>query len=151
MPGDKKNNVKAKRSKKNKGRYKKILTEGDWVDKNKKAFSPGAILSVTHGLLLCELDELYEILGHLTGEHPHTHQILRFMRECEDYLNKTFPEIMASFRPVNGKDDALLFVNDLNEKFGKVLVGHMPDGIKHVSIDPVLEAEQIRGRLDGQK
>lgn len=97
------------------------------------------------GVLLCELDELYEILKHLTGESPYTHQIPRFLEECEAYVKKTFPEIAAMFRPVHGKDEALLFVKELDEKFGKVLVDQVPDGIKHVSMDPILEIDEMSG------
>jgi len=67
-----------------------------------KDFDLGDILSVTTGRLvsLRHVTGIYEILGHMTGEAPYTHQLGRFMDECRPHLLRQHPGLVA----VTGED-----------------------------------------------
>ena len=66
----------------------------------KRVFSLGTVLSVTTGRLLSPakrgdngIRHCYELLGHMTGEAPCTHQLSRFAEECKPWLFRWFPEL----------------------------------------------------------
>ena len=58
-----------------------------------KAFSLGVILSVTTGVLLTGMGEVYRILGFMTGETLVTHQLPRASRECSPELLRQHPQL----------------------------------------------------------
>lgn len=66
-----------------------------------KTFPLGVVLTVTTGRLLTKsksqndngIGDLYDILGHMTGDSPFTHQLGRFAAECKPWLYRWFPEI----------------------------------------------------------
>jgi hypothetical protein len=58
-----------------------------------RRFSLGAVLSVISGRLLCELDELYQVLNFLTGQSIYTHQIPRAFRVCAPYVATQHPDL----------------------------------------------------------
>ena len=66
-----------------------------------KRFSLGTVLSVTTGRLLTEpkgerdngISDMYELLNHMTGDLPYTHQLVRFAGECKPWLLRWFPEL----------------------------------------------------------
>jgi hypothetical protein len=68
-----------------------------------KRFPVRVLLTVTTERLLtqpqCEnnngIGDLYDILGHMTGESPFTHQLPRFNQECRPWLLRWFPELAA--------------------------------------------------------
>lgn len=66
-----------------------------------KQFPLRDILSVTTGRLLTKargphdngISALYALLGWMTGDAPFTHQLPRFIEECEPWLLRWFPEL----------------------------------------------------------
>lgn len=58
------------------------------------------VLTVTTGKLLTApagddngIGDLYDILEHMTGERPFTHQLGRFAKECKPWLCRWYPEL----------------------------------------------------------
>lgn len=64
-----------------------------------KTFGIGAILSVTGESMVCDIGDIYEILGWLTGEDLMTHQLPRAARESEDFLREQFPDLATVDTP----------------------------------------------------
>lgn len=68
---------------------------------NTRRFPLRVLLTVTTGRLLTEqkaeddngIQDLYEILGHMTNDSPFTHQLPRFGEECRPWLLRWFPEL----------------------------------------------------------
>jgi hypothetical protein len=60
-----------------------------------RAFNVGAILTVIGGPFMCDIGEIYGLLGWMTGEDLMTHQLPRASRECEGFLRATFPDLTA--------------------------------------------------------
>mgnify|MGYP003405309659 FL=1 len=58
-----------------------------------KSFKIGAILTVTTGILLCDVGGLYEILNHLTGDNLFTHQLPRAATWAAPKLLAQFPAL----------------------------------------------------------
>lgn len=66
-----------------------------------KTFKLRTILTITTGCLLTErkgpqdngISDLYELLEHMTGTPPFTHQLGRFSEECKPFLLEQFPEM----------------------------------------------------------
>ncbi len=76
--------------------------QGDMRD-----FPLRVVLTVTTGRLLTEgsgpddngIGDLYEILGHMTGDSPFTHQLPRFGDECKPWLLRWYPELKTVVVP----------------------------------------------------
>lgn len=68
---------------------------------NIRVFPLRVVLTVTTGRLLTKsqgerdngIGDLYEILGHMTGESPYTHTLGRFSDECKPWLLRWYPEL----------------------------------------------------------
>ncbi len=60
-----------------------------------KIFSLGAVLSVTTGLMLCDMGELYDILNHLLTDDLMTHQLPRALRACAPGLARQHPQLVG--------------------------------------------------------
>jgi hypothetical protein len=68
-----------------------------------KRFPLRVVLTVTTGRLLTEprgprdngIDDLYEILSWMCNESVYTHQLGRFGDECQPWLFRWFPELVA--------------------------------------------------------
>lgn len=66
-----------------------------------KRFGVRTILTCTTGRFLClpkgaddnGIGDLYELLGFMTDDSPHTHQLGRFSDECKPWLLRWFPEL----------------------------------------------------------
>lgn len=58
-----------------------------------KTFDLGTVLTVTTGRLLTDIDNLYDILGFMTGESLFTHQLPRASVACKGPLLEKFPEL----------------------------------------------------------
>ncbi len=107
-------------------------------------FHLGAVLSMTTGRLLCQMDDLYKLAQHLAGEPVWTHQLPRVGREAKPHLLAQFPALAA----VTGDDvTPENFAAWLYERIGEhgewFDVEPMP-AEAHESIDPISElAEKV--------
>lgn len=59
----------------------------------KKRFHLGNIISITHGRLLCSMDNVYKILDFLTGASLFTHQLPRAAESCTPALLEQVPAL----------------------------------------------------------
>jgi len=107
-------------------------------------FHLGAVLSMTTGKLLCQIDDIYKIAQHLAGQPVWTHQLGRVMTESKQHLLAQFPALVA----VTGNEvTAENFASWLYERVaehGEFLdVAPMPEHA-HEHIDPISElAEKV--------
>lgn len=68
---------------------------------NIRSFPLRVVLTVTTGKLLTKgknpddngIGDMYDLLGHMTGEPPHGHQLGRFADECNPWLLRWYPEL----------------------------------------------------------
>lgn len=67
-------------------------------------FHLSAILSVTTGVLVCEMDSLYRIINYLTGDDISTIGLLSAAEPCKAALLEQLPQLAAiDARGVNGQ------------------------------------------------
>lgn len=107
-------------------------------------FHLGAVLSMTTGKLLCQMDDIYKLAAHLAGEPVWTHQLPRVGREAKPHLLEQFPALV----PVTGDevtpDNFAAWLHARVSEHGEWLdVTPMPADA-HKSIDPLSElAEKV--------
>jgi hypothetical protein len=90
---------------------------------NTKPFGVEVLLTVTTGRLLTKctadgngIEDLYDILGWMTGDDPFTHQLGRFAEECKPWLLHWLPELAAAgTQEQMGRLDALLDATGRND------------------------------------
>lgn len=99
-----------------------------------RAFSIADVLTITTGHLHGEMDGVYEILSHMTGDTLFTHQLLRAMRVCGPVLRERFPHL-----PTDGHHPELAATSQTFE------VPPLPEGAWE-SKDPVAEAVELVGK-----
>ena len=58
-----------------------------------KTFPLAQVLSVTTGRLLCDMDGIYEILNHITGDNLFTHVLPRACRFAAPLILEDHPEL----------------------------------------------------------
>lgn len=62
----------------------------------KETFTLGQVLTVTTTRLVCDIDDLYKILSHITGDSIYTHQIPRALRFAGPLLIAAHPELAVA-------------------------------------------------------
>jgi hypothetical protein len=120
-----------------------------------KAFGIGAILSITGEAMMCDIGDIYELLGWMTRESLMTHQLPRASRECEGFLRETFPDLAAIEVPA-WSETAGWNALDNDGKMGRITawldtlpgeptreVPRLPEG-DHTYIDPFSELRMMR-------
>lgn len=120
-----------------------------------KTFGIGAILSITDGAMMCDLGEVYGILGWLTGESLMTHQLPRASRESEGFLREQFPDLAAVKAPEWGETPGWDAMSN-EQKQGCITawldglglgatreVPHLP-AEDHTYIDPLAELKMMK-------
>lgn len=66
-----------------------------------KSFPVVVVLTVTTGRLLCEMEDVYDILNFMTGDNLFTHQLPRASDQCSPWLLKWYPELAEAGIPAN--------------------------------------------------
>lgn len=126
-----------------------------------KTFGIGAVLSITSEAMVCDIGEIYEILGWLTNEPGlMTHQLPRAARESEDFLREQFPDLAAVDMPKwsevpgweamgNEAKKAVIseWLDDLASRLGATREVPRLPAEDHTSIDPIAEIKMIRPDL----
>lgn len=99
-----------------------------------KQFHVGDLLSVTTGRIVARrhVDALYDLLGHMTGDSPFTHQLPRFGDECKPWLYRWFPELESV-------DDGIL---------GDMIDIHGPEKGCETWVDAMVSSRGIREWYD---
>ena len=106
-------------------------------------FPIGAILTVTHGKLMCDIGQVYKILNFMTGDNLYTHQLSRVFEECKPAIMRQHPHLTDWIDDVDG-GNVLARLADAERQFGKSLpIATLADG-DHERIDALSElAERI--------
>ena len=126
-----------------------------------KTFRIGAILSITSEAMVCDIGDIYDILGWLTNEPGlMTHQLPRAARESEDFLREQFPDLAAVDMPKwsevpgweamdNEAKKAVIteWLDDLAAHLGATREVPRLPAEDHTSIDPLAEIKMIRPDL----
>lgn len=107
-------------------------------------FHLSAVLSMTTGRLLCQMDDLYRIAAHLAGEPVWTHQLGRVITESRPHLLSQFPHLAAVTGEDVTPDTVAAWLYDRVGEHGEWFdVTPMPADA-HESIDPLSElAEKV--------
>lgn len=107
-------------------------------------FHLGAVLSMTTGKLLCQMDDIYRIAQHLAGEPVWTHQLGRVMTESRPHLLAQFPALASVTGEAVTPDNFAAWLCERVSEHGEWFdVAPMPDHA-HESIDPIIElAEKV--------
>lgn len=71
-------------------------------NETEKQFDLGAVLTVTTGVMLTTIEELYKILNHMTGDDLFTHQLPRASRACAPELLHQHPDLPTEVSPPLG-------------------------------------------------
>lgn len=114
-----------------------------------RSFSLAAVLTVTTGRLLCDIGQVYDVLGYMTGEPLMTHQLPRASRECEGPILAQHPDLAAIEVPEWANDAATVerFLLSLRSSYGESRVLQPLASDDHTSIDPIEELRMMRPDL----
>lgn len=107
-------------------------------------FHLGAVLSMTTGKVLCQMDDIHKIAAHLAGGPVWTHQLGRVMTESKPHLLAQFPALAAVTGEDVTPDNFVPWLYERVVEHGEFMdVAPMPAGA-HESIDPISElAEKV--------
>lgn len=110
----------------------------------KKTFKLESVLSSVKGILLCSIDEVYEVLNFLTGDNLFTHQLPRAGKVCRIPVFKQHPFL----KEINTDD---INTNNWQEKLAEIKSKY-PNQIElspianWTHLDPVEELEDMVGK-----
>lgn len=68
---------------------------------NQKTFPLAVVLTATTGRLLCKMDDVYEILNHVTGDNLFTHVLPRAFKFASPLIKAEHPNLAAAETPEN--------------------------------------------------
>jgi hypothetical protein len=112
---------------------------GDNQVTTSKTFPLASVLSVTTGVLLCDIGKLYEILNFMTGDNLFTHQLPRARNECAPYLCEEFPALATIDTSQVTEDNWKAWLSQQIEQHGEYMeVVPLPEH-RHEFIDPISE------------
>lgn len=102
-------------------------------------FHLGAVLSITTGKRLCQMDDIYKLAAHMAGEPVWTHQLPRVGREAKPHLLAQFPALASvTGDEVTPENFAVWLYERIGEHGEWLDVAPMPEHA-HESIDPISE------------
>jgi hypothetical protein len=106
-------------------------------------FDLGTVLTITTGILLTKIDNVYKILDYMTGDSLFTHQLPRVSRECEPILLKQFPQLKGIDVSDVNSDNWNDFLQKQIEIFGNEFEVIPVSLFEHQHIDPIEELESM--------
>jgi hypothetical protein len=111
-----------------------------------RVFTLGEVLSVTTGVLLTDIGNVYGILNFLTDDNLFTHQLPRACRECGPYILAAHPQLASVDTTGVGADNFRDWLARQVETHGDAFaLTPMDDGI-HDYRNPVSEAVEMVGK-----
>lgn len=113
---------------------------------NEKVFDLGTVLTVTSGKVFTEIDNVYDILNHLSNDSIYTHQISRLMQVAQPWVLAKYPQLegVGSDVIINNEQEAKMFVEKQKELFGNEFgLSPIPKEL-YQPIDPFEEMVSIR-------
>lgn len=114
-------------------------------------FPLGVVLSITTGRLLCDIGQVYEILGFMVGDDDTlmTHQLPRVGRECEQPLLDQHPDLAGIVVPedMNSEEKVGAWLASIAGQYGtsRPVARLAPED--HTSIGPLTELALLRPDL----
>lgn len=114
-----------------------------------KNFGLGAVLTVATARMLCEMDELYDILGHLTGETLFTHQLPRAGLAAREPVLNQHPQLREVQVPddLHDEETAKAWVAKQVEIYGAELpIAPLDPGVYDPK-DPLAELFEMRDKV----
>ena len=109
-------------------------------------FSSGTVVSITTGVLVTDIQNLYSILDFMTGEKLFTHQLPRAADECKPYLLEQLPFL----KDVSGKGINATnwepWLKELTKKYGEEFEIQPLPKEKQNHQDPLTELEHMVGK-----
>ena len=107
-------------------------------------FHLGAVLSMTTGKVLCQMEDIYRIAQHLAGGPVWTHQLPRVITESKPHLLEQFPALASvTGEEVTPDNFAAWLYERVTENGEWFEVAPMPADA-HERIDPLSElAENV--------
>lgn len=84
-------------------------------------FGLGAVLSVTTGVLFCDIGDVYEILNFLSGDNLFTHQLLRAQGVCKPHIFQQHPGLEDVDASGVNCENWEAFLSEQKQRFGDVL------------------------------
>lgn len=107
-------------------------------------FHLSAVLTMTTGKLLCQMDDIYRLAQYLAGEPVWTHQLGRVMTESKPHLLEQFPALASvTGEEVTPENFAAWLYERVTEHGEWLDVASMSEHA-HESIDPLSElAEKV--------
>ncbi len=114
-----------------------------------KSFTLDIVLTVTSGILLTPIDELYRILNYLTGEQLYTHQLPRASEFAKPHIFKKYPELKKVEIPnVSTFEEVEAFINSLKNN-GMLAEYELEPMTDFVAKNPIQELIEMRGSSEG--
>lgn len=110
-----------------------------------KDFPTEAVISAATGMLICPIDQVYEVSAYMAGEPVWTHQLPRVSREIGASLRARRPDLLATFdeakevTPDNYRDYLARFL----DRHGPTISVSPMSEDQHESIDPVSEMAEM--------
>ena len=112
---------------------------------NPRRFELRQILTVTTGVLLCEIGGLYDLLNYLTGDQLFTHQLPRAAILCKPWIIRQLPELAQITAEGVGRDNWTEFLTQQEELYGAThQLDTMPEEL-WLHIDPLQELQAMKG------
>lgn len=97
-------------------------------------FPIGAALTVAVGSgakLVCTLEQLYNILGYLTGDVPAAADIDTYIEQCRPWVREQLPWTRSVIPPTGGDAQVLDWLADLTRQHGEFFtLTPLPEGIQ---------------------
>ena len=111
-----------------------------------KVFNLGTVLTITSGIVLCPVDEIYEILNYMTGDNLMTHSLPRAMDICQEPLLEQFSELRGIKVPeMTGQEECSKWLDSISDKYGRVfVVSPLKEGV-YKYVDPIEELVDMAG------
>ena len=122
-----------------------------------KTFDLATVLSVTTGILLTDIGNVFSILNYMTGDNLFIHQLSRVSKECKPIILDQYPDIANIDSAGVNRENWQEFIDGQIKKFGNEFE-IIPIGLfEHNHIDPIkeilenilyIEAEATKGEPD---
>lgn len=109
-----------------------------------REFHLAAILTVTHDVLLCQMDSVYEIFAFMAGEPVWTHQLPRVGKEAAPAILRQHPQLAEIDASGVNADNWSPWLLEQIERYGEKLSIDPMTADDHERIDPMSElAEKV--------
>lgn len=118
------------------------------VQTRSATFSTAQILSVATGVLVCPIEEVYDILNWMTGDNLFTHQLPRAARWAAPILRLQMPWLNAVHADSVGPQNWQLWLAECVRLYRAKHVVTMLESSEWEHRNPIVEAAEMMGHAD---